>query len=450
MKAYKSIETILRKCTYEEFLERLKKIENYNILDGKGESPLGISAYYGHLDACDYILNNGGNINIKNGDGESALYSAINGYATNSGTRNIDVLKFLIKNGININAANKDGISPIMKSTRCNTHVENIPCLLLESNIDLTHKTNWGKTVLMYASESGNLKLVTKLLKKGVDIHAIDDDGRNALYYAAKYHVIESDEYLKIIGLLLKNSLSLNTHSISKQDNLIIASSTNGYIPLIKQCIDSGIDINAQDENGNTALILACLGVQKIETIKLLLENGVKPNIKNKENKMAINYIDDIDSNKDLKNLFITSGAIIDAELEIDKNSMTKLMHLCKSGTNSSIMKIRQLLDQGVNVNIQDKYGKTALIYLLDNNYYGDFVKEVFELLLNIKDINLNLQTKTGMTALMYVCKLTLVDINYIKKLIQSGANVNLVNTKNKTALSFVKYPDELIENLLS
>lgn len=127
-------------------------------------------------------------------------------------------------------------------------------------------------------------------------------------------------------------------------------------------------------------------------------------------------------------------------------------MHACMKNSeyNYSTEKVIELLKTKIDVNIQDKYGKTALIHLLDDNYYGDEDRKKFDLLMSVADINVNIQTKNGMTALMYVCKVSLVDHYYIYQLLQKGADVNVKDIKGNTALSYVKHYDNQLKEILS
>ena len=60
-------------------------------------------------------------------------------------------------------------------------------------------------------------------------------------------------------------------------------------LSIIKLLIDSGIEINAQDKNGYTALMEATIS-GNYETVKLLIESGADINIKNEDGKTALDW----------------------------------------------------------------------------------------------------------------------------------------------------------------
>ena len=57
----------------------------------------------------------------------------------------------------------------------------------------------------------------------------------------------------------------------------------------IKKLIASGIDVNLQNDGGNTALILASIR-NNSELVKLLIDAGADVNIQNKHKRLAVDY----------------------------------------------------------------------------------------------------------------------------------------------------------------
>ena len=84
--------------------------------------------------------------------------------------------------------------------------------------------------------------------------------------------------FLIISGLLLINCQKLDT---SNPDNMLIVSSQLGDINRVKLAIAKGANINAQDENGSTALHWAVF-YEYGDIVKLLLMHGANPFVKDK------------------------------------------------------------------------------------------------------------------------------------------------------------------------
>lgn len=474
----------------EEWLSKLKKIKDYNTLDSEGNSPLTVSAYYGYLDGCKYIIQNGGHVDYTNKYGETPLKEAIAGLALEPRHKPTkEIIHFLIERNANINKADEDKVSCLMEAL--NNHCSEIAIELIKRGADVNFRDKWGMTPLMYAHECLDINVYQELIEAGAEVNAVDEFGCNSLYHIAAHHVVSGfkNSVESIISFLLKQDSNLETGNVEKGDTLLHVAASNGLINLIGILLNSGHKLNVQDKEGDTPLIKACQK-NELDAVKQLLKHGADLSIVNNkgENAMAkaiskVVYLGDTE----LKELLTEYGATapkilgdIDVEEKNEKGdtaiivasktgSLEKLNELISKGANinhqnkqgkTALMfacsdgteeKVEVLLKNSADTNIQDNYGKTALIYLMDNDYYGDD-KRKFDLLLETSDIDVNLQTKIGMTALMYACKEVYADIYYIKKLIEKGAKANIETKKGKTALAFVKYDTNLkeIKELLS
>lgn len=129
---------------------------------------------------------------------------------------------------------------------------------------ELEFKDNDGRTLLFHAIYAKNEELIKWILDQGVDINLKDKIGWTPLHYAAQ-------EYL---------------------------------IGISKILIEKGADVNAQDMNGNTVLWRATFAsMGKGEIIKVLLEKGAIPEIKNNYGISAIDLAENI-GNYDVKQFF--------------------------------------------------------------------------------------------------------------------------------------------------
>lgn len=98
----------------------------------------------------------------------------------------------------------------------------------------------------------------------------------------------------------------------------------------------------------------------------------------------------------------------------------------------ANIEKIQLLLDSGGNIDQQDKYGNTALIYAAVCHNVG-----IVKLLLE-KGANINHQNKEGETALMCAaCQEG--DIEIISLLLAHGADIKLENKSGDTVFAYAK-----------
>jgi ankyrin repeat protein len=113
-------------------------------------------------------------------------------------------------------------------------------------------------------------------------------------------------------------------------------------------------------------------------------------------------------------------------------------------GQDLDIMPIFRLLINN-NINLQDNYNRTALMYSIRYNY-----SDIFSLLLQQKHININIQNNSDETALLLATKEN--NMQFIKALLNKNANQDIKDNKGGTPLIIAIYNKniELIKLLLS
>ena len=84
----------------------------------------------------------------------------------------------------------------------------------------------------------------------------------------------------------------------------------------------------------------------------------------------------------------------------------------------SKLSRMKELVENGTNIEITDSFGRTALICACDEGNY-EITKYLIE-----NGANINVQTIQGLTPLMYACDRGSYDC--IKILLESGADINM------------------------
>lgn len=212
--------------------------------------------------------------------------------------------------------------------------------LLLEKKFDVNTKDKWNEeTVLHYAAGYGHHSIVKLLLENGANINAIEAKGRTPLSRA-----IESVHL--VYGRVFKQKIS----------------TAQGY------------------ENSTLERLRGAMIYQVEATFKLLLQNGVNLNMRDKKGWTVLHTA--ANCSKEWKvwevilTLLLDSGADIEAEDTL--RNWTPLHLAAESG---SELAVRLLLERGANVNAVSTWpwGETPLHMVTKNNeeYIMELLKEI-------------------------------------------------------------------------
>ena len=92
-------------------------------------------------------------------------------------------------------------------------------------------------------------------------------------------------------------------------------------LPFVDFCIKHGVDINATDNSGDTALIMACSD-SDVNVIKKLLDNGANINMKNPLNGNTPLITATAKKYVDVVKLLMESGADVNARNKLGKSAL--------------------------------------------------------------------------------------------------------------------------------
>lgn len=161
--------------------------------------------------------------------------------------------------------------------------VEKHPFLLAQS------LNSNGTTVFHYAVFYGNYTVIDYLVnKKQIDVHQVDKDGDNAMFYALD--ITEKDN-----GKMMKKlyDLGISIHGISSTGStLLIESAENDHLTSLEFLIEHGADVNYESNDGNSLLSVLEIG-EYPTNIPFLMEHLDKFNKKNQKRlkKLRLKYV---------------------------------------------------------------------------------------------------------------------------------------------------------------
>lgn len=263
----------------QELLNAIYECSDINWQNRYGQTALSSAVCHCNETIIQAIIDMGANVNFCSDSMYSALFLAL------IHNKPISIIKILINGGANVNEIN--GSENILMLT-VRRYPDPLPVtqLLLDSGADINIQNNVGETALMVALQRHphpSIDLLTVLINASVQ--------DNALFYT---------QDIAIIKMLVNAGANLN--KINKYgDNILannweVADSKIGYIPITiaEQLIEMGININNQDNSGNTFLMRLCQNKKNLTTperkeyITFLINNGANVNLQNRNGNTAM------------------------------------------------------------------------------------------------------------------------------------------------------------------
>lgn len=264
-----------------------------------------------NIDVIKVLLDNNANINMRDGSGNTLLHTI----------EDAGALSELIKYNVDVNVKNDRGESPLIYSIRKYSgsygdygysNPEKVK-LLLEQGANANEKEKDGTTLLHMACSKGLPDIVKLLIQYGANVEAKDNKGYAPIHYASTAVRLPGARYVpeattegksSAIKILGENKANINAKTNNGETPLLILftedfmyNSDNSEI--LKTLISLGADVNAQDKRGNTALHALMYLISErwgddfhTSDIKLLLDHGANPAIKNRAGNTVIDIIE--------------------------------------------------------------------------------------------------------------------------------------------------------------
>src|SRR5688500_16621564 len=314
--------------------------------------------------------------------------------------------------------------------------------------------------MLIQAAESGDTPTVLALLEAGANINATDGRGRTAVMAATHANRVETVQALIDAGA----EINIRDHHM---DNPFLYASAEGLFEIVKLTIDAKADTRLTNRFGGTALIPAAERGHIEIVQELLTRTDVDVNHINNLGWTAlleaIILSDGGERHQQIIQLLVDHGANINIP---DNNGITPLEHarargfreieqillateqararqLIRAAEQGDIENVKQLLSQGVSVEMQDENGRTALIAAAYQNNLP-----IANLLIEA-GADVNKQDNTQQSA--YLIATSEGYLELLRLTLQAGADVHSTDSYNGTGL--IRAADrghvEIIQELL-
>ncbi len=353
-------------------------------------------------------------------------------------------MKLQLEQGADPNLMTKDGSTLIAWASRLGMY--DIVCLLLNHGADPNILTDNCSPPLHLAVQKGHTKIIDVLLKNKANVNAKDSRGQTALLCAIKAKKAEAARQLlensahpnlgeengstplvwasklgmtDIVCLLLNHGADPNPPACNDGKTPLHLAAQKGLIKIVDALLKKKAQIDAQDSQGQTALLCA-IKAKKAETARQLLENGANHSLGEENGSMPLVWA--------IRRRMTDIANLIKKNL----NLQTALFYSIRSGNTKSV---QELLKNGVNPNLPNQDGHAALqlaiyVYQRDASYPGK--TNIVYLLIN-HGVNLNSGFHNNFTPLHIAAENGCTDI--VNKLLEEGADINVKNKYNETPL---------------
>ncbi|WP_341356781.1 ankyrin repeat domain-containing protein [Rossellomorea sp. y25] len=219
----------------------LQKRANPNLYDDSNLSPLLFAAKNGHLDIVKSLLEHGANVDARDSKGNNALMIAIQ-------NNQLNIIETLLETQLNINSINENSYTALHFAMKSPAALS-ITKVLIDKGADISLKCRSGESPLFKACHLGNIEVVRYLVKVGASVNDVNSDGDNI--------IIASCNNINCLRFLL----SFQNFDVNYRNNdgytALMEAAEDGKFDSVKLLLESGTNVEFQDNYGSTALTLA-------------------------------------------------------------------------------------------------------------------------------------------------------------------------------------------------
>ena len=305
-------------------------------------APLRLALQSGNLRMAEDLVVSGARVDAKGNDGRTALYYEVR-------HSHLDAIQFLVDRGADVNVRDAGGDS-LLDDAVWTGPVDTVALLLAHGSRLNEPQTQTGATPINEAACRGYSPLVQYLLQFHPDLGIPDKRGYTPVDNALRYGREE-------VALLLLEADTKTAQAPLSLGKLMDAASRKNEPRVVEALLRRGVPANATLPSGSTPLQAATLaGATK--AVQTLLDNDADPNVGAPLEDAALKGYDSIVS------LLLDHGALVNHS---DSDSGATALYAAASFGKTGV--VRLLLSRGANPNLCGKNRKSPYQVALDNGY---------------------------------------------------------------------------------
>jgi ankyrin repeat protein len=370
------------------------------------------------FDLIQTLLNHGANVNIRDHRGLTPLHAAVR-------LRQEETVHLLMRYGADAASRDRHGIAP-------RELADQVPGHSMAKLLQQTPPMLQEPLSLFEAARRGDLLSIAFADKRNDRLFETDENEQSLL------HLTIGSDNLKLVAYLLNKGLDIDAADSRGDTALTLAAHYEGNGSMMRYLIDRHATLNHKNATQRTALMIA-MGRGNAPHVELLLDAGADIQTTDGLHTPltlchdALEQVEDPDRFRKIESRLLIKGAHVDAWAN-DLNWTPLMMTVTHPQNRELEGHMDLLLKLGAQVNHADRNGRTALMLacstgrtavvrkLIDNYAHPDRI-DVF-----------------GWSALMFAVYYN--HVRLVHMLLEYGADVNASSDKGLTAMKIAKQYD--------
>ncbi|TAL34074.1 MAG: ankyrin repeat domain-containing protein [Alphaproteobacteria bacterium] len=261
-----------------------------------GDTALGIAAGYNMKETCEILLNAGANLFFRDKRGSTPFMStAVNGYE--------ELMKIFIARGADVNERDAKGETGIIQATHrgCRTGVIKI---MLEHGAEVNVGDETGKTAFDYCEDGKKDDRYYSPRGNGMEVYT---ELGQILCAGAHRRLLEkaTDGNFATPGLeMIKKLAGDNIHMKDAHGwTPFLWAAHQGDIEAMKLLLDKGANLQATENTGKNALMLAVYPELHVEAARFLMDRGIFADLQDQQRRSALDWAKAVIGDKNGKTL---------------------------------------------------------------------------------------------------------------------------------------------------